>query len=277
MLSIIVSSYQKHYFDQFSKNVKETIGENFNYEIIQIWNPGLMGICEAYNKGAEQSKYENLLFVHEDILFETEKWGKILIEYFKNSNIGCIGIAGSSAKTIYPIAWWNMELYKFISINQLDDELDTKEFFRIKKDMPVTLLDGVFIAVTKNVWKEFKFNEEENKSFHGYDIEFSLNVASKYQNYVSNKIILTHFSGGTLSQEWFLQLVRIYRKKKFKFQSIKFETISVEWFLRHLINYPFTKKDKIRIFLQFYNPFNYSIINNVRIIKLLLFYFKSKK
>ena len=62
MLSIIVSSYKEDDFNQFSKNVKETIGDDFQYEIIQQWNPGIIGICEAYNKGAEKSKYENFTF-----------------------------------------------------------------------------------------------------------------------------------------------------------------------------------------------------------------------
>ena len=50
MISIVISSYQPHFFAALEKNIVETIG--VTYEIVQIYNPGTMGICEAYNKGA---------------------------------------------------------------------------------------------------------------------------------------------------------------------------------------------------------------------------------
>lgn len=62
MLSIIISSYQPQFYSALEKNIAETIG--IPYEIIKIDNPNLMGICEAYNKGASLSKYDYLLFVH---------------------------------------------------------------------------------------------------------------------------------------------------------------------------------------------------------------------
>lgn len=73
MISIIISSYNKDYYSQFIENVEKTIG--VPYEIIQILNIGAMGVCEAYNKGARQAKFEYLVFCHEDITFETKNWG----------------------------------------------------------------------------------------------------------------------------------------------------------------------------------------------------------
>lgn len=88
MLSIIVSSYQKDNFSNFTKNISETIGIGFNYEIIAIENPGLMGICEAYNKGAKKSVYSNLLFIREDVLFTTQNWGELLMRHLEQPNCG---------------------------------------------------------------------------------------------------------------------------------------------------------------------------------------------
>ena len=65
MLSIIISSYQPHYYTALEKNIAATCG--VEYELIKIDNPGLMGLCQAYNKGAEKAKYEYLLFLHEDV------------------------------------------------------------------------------------------------------------------------------------------------------------------------------------------------------------------
>ena len=65
------------------------------YEIIKIDNPGTMGISEAYNRGIAAT-FDYLCFCHEDILFQTEGWGRKLLEIFSyDSQIGLIGIAGS--------------------------------------------------------------------------------------------------------------------------------------------------------------------------------------
>ena len=72
MLSIIISSYQPEFYLALEKNIAESIG--IPYEIMKIDNPGIMGICEAYNRGAEKAQYDFLLFLHEDVLFETQDW-----------------------------------------------------------------------------------------------------------------------------------------------------------------------------------------------------------
>ena len=74
MLSIIVSSYQPENFSALEKNIAETCG--VDYELIKIDNPGIMGIPKAYNKGAKKARFENLLFLHEDVLFHTQNWGE---------------------------------------------------------------------------------------------------------------------------------------------------------------------------------------------------------
>src|SRR4051812_3797632 len=110
MVSIIVSSYKQDYFKQFEKNVDKTIG--VPYEIIKIENPGLMGICKAYNIGAAKAHYPYLCFVHEDVIFQTQDWPKPLLEKFKTDiSTGLIGIAGGKYKSISPFGWMNQMEY----------------------------------------------------------------------------------------------------------------------------------------------------------------------
>lgn len=276
MLSIIVSSYQEEYFTQFSENIKETIGDDFQYEIIQQWNPGLMGICEAYNKGAEKAKYDNLLFVHEDVLFETKDWGSILIEYLKNDSIGCVGVAGNAVKSLFPIAWWDIKETEFLHINQKmkDNQLIEKRLMTNNNE--VVLLDGVFIGVRKNVWNEIKFNDCLLKGFHGYDIDFSARVFKKYNNVVVNDILLTHFSEGSPNKAWFSDLTKVYDYTKKKLSTKTAKKINkkphIELYFRYLKGFKFTKKEKAQLFFKFYNPFTYTIKENYRILKMFYFY-----
>src|SRR5690606_19663369 len=117
MISIIVSSHNLNYFKSFSQNVNDTIGIPF--EIIQVWNPGIIGICEAYNKGALNSKYEYLIFCHEDVFFESKEWGNKLITHFNSSSdIGVIGVAGGTYKSNFPSSWSYIKENKRVYINQ---------------------------------------------------------------------------------------------------------------------------------------------------------------
>ena len=103
MISIIISSYQDKFYSALEKNIAETIG--IPYEIIKIVNPNLMGICEAYNKGASMAKYNYLLFLHEDVIFHTKEWGQKLVSHLEKENVGVIGIAGSNYVPRFPIGW----------------------------------------------------------------------------------------------------------------------------------------------------------------------------
>ena len=109
MISIIISSYRADKFSVLEQNIKETIG--VEYEIIKIHNPGKMGICEAYNRGAAQAKFPYLCFLHEDVEFRTNKWGENLLTHFDaDANAGVIGIAGSIFKCKMVSSWWQPEV-----------------------------------------------------------------------------------------------------------------------------------------------------------------------
>lgn len=150
---------------------------------------------------------------------------------------------------------------------------NTTKFYKLDSDVDAKILDGVFIAVRKSIWEKYKFNHKANKSFHGYDIEFSLDVSRNYKNRVTNKILLTHFSEGSPSKDWFLQLIRIYQESSLKFDTDLFSLESIELFLRYMVEYRLTKKEKLKSFISFYNPINYSLSNNLRIINLFKFYY----
>ncbi|UAB81228.1 hypothetical protein INR76_00280 [Marixanthomonas sp. SCSIO 43207] len=215
MISIVVSSYQKHYFEAFSESVAKTIG-TIPYEIIQIWNPGSMGICEAYNRGAEKAKYAYLCFVHEDVLFKTKAWGNLILAHLQNENIGAIGVAGSAYKSEIPSSWSIFKTYNALHILQHYKEKSKRPQI-IKQPNNVDLfqvvaLDGVFIATRKAIWKQFPFDEKTFTSFHGYDVDFSLAISQKYNLFVVFDILIEHFSQGNANNEWLLESMKISDK-----------------------------------------------------------------
>lgn len=217
MISIIVSSYKDNSYNEFEKSVSVTIG--VPYEIIKISNPGLMGICEAYNRGAERSKYDCFLFAHDDIIFNTQNWGQLLLAHLKDSSTGAIGVAGGKYKSSVPSSWSIIEKQKAVNVMQHHkDEKESPSRILIKHNneekSQVVVLDGVFIATRKEVWRAFQFDESKLKGFHGYDIDFSLAVAQKFKIYVVYDILIEHFSEGNPDKNWILAAQAVSDKWK---------------------------------------------------------------
>ena len=217
MISIVVSSYQKHHFEAFSENVARTIGAT-PYEIVQIWNPGSMGICAAYNKGAKNAVYPYLCFVHEDVLFKTKNWGDSVLQHLQNFHTGAIGVAGSAYKSEIPSSWSIFKQYNAIHIFQhFKENRKTPQLIKQPENLlkfQVVALDGVFIATRKAIWEQFPFDAESFTHFHGYDIDFSLALSKNFKLYVVSDILLEHFSQGNADRKWLSAAVKISEKWK---------------------------------------------------------------
>lgn len=273
MLSIIISSYQPHYYLALEQNIAKTIG--IPYEMIKIDNPGKMGICEAYNKGASMAQYDYLLFLHEDVLFETQNWGKELMKLFNLENCGVIGVAGSDYYGYVPYQWANRKSkIHIIQSNKLQNKKDRilrKNFPKNSNVEKVKTLDGVFLACHKNIYLESPFEINLN-GYHGYDILFSLKIAKKRQNYISDKITIIHFSEGSLSKEW-IKSILFTREVIGKLPNQKFEKeIEKENFYKlimYLDKLEFTKFEIITTIFKYLNPFILGFFNTLKILNKL--------
>lgn len=276
MLSIIISSYQPAYYEALVKNIQDTIGDGFIYEIIQIWNPNLMSITKAYNSGAEKSQYENLLFLHEDLIFHTENWGSKLIKHLQNSKTGIVGIAGSSYVPFAPSSWTVDEKYN--SVNILQGNKKGTSFEHIKKNIkpqtPVFAVDGVFMAISKAHFSLIKFDESLG-GFHGYDLDFSLRSSQIFQNVLADDILICHFSSGNLGKEWLDANIKIKQRKIGKFQykndSSTEKTVFLGFLYRYFSFYPVNIKN-ILFTVRFFPFKRLNFTDRIEILKKYLNY-----
>lgn len=204
MISIIICSQCNDIGSKLKKNITSTIG--CEYELIVIDNSANnYSIFEAYNLGLKKAKFQFIVFLHEDIHIHTKGWGKILISSFqKDSEIGLIGIAGSKIKTKIPSGWWDHRSSNLVIniIQHRQGKNPEKLFTGFKSNSmeEVVILDGVFIAMRKD--ERIKFNESL-KGFHNYDQSISLDYRKfGYKLFVSNEILIEHFSEGNLNSEW---------------------------------------------------------------------------
>jgi GT2 family glycosyltransferase len=215
MISVIISTYKPVLFQRVSQNIKETIGVEF--EIVAIENDAKYSICEAYNIGVQKSKYPFLCFVHEDVLFETKNWGERLVSIMeKDSTIGLIGIAGTKFRSTYPSAiGQGPGLSKFLRghIIHWDTYKDFDQSNEKKEVEDVVCVDGVFMFSNMAVFKTCHFDDALLTHFHGYDIDFSLQVYfNSYRVVVDRGILLAHFSNGNYSLENTISNRKVGRK-----------------------------------------------------------------
>ena len=78
--------------------------------------------------------------------------------------------------------------------------------------LPVVLLDGVFLAMRKDLFDAVKF-DETLAGFHGYDFDISAQaVIAGYNNYVVYDILLEHFSEGNRDAAYYVNLTNIHKK-----------------------------------------------------------------
>lgn len=229
MISILVCSISPIDLDNIKKNIESTIGQDSLYEIIcfdnRIHN---YGITKVYNILANKAKYPNLIFVHEDVEFINFGWDQLLMKLLQNKKNGVIGIAGSTYLPSVPSGWYLLnEKYNKVYIHQGFKYKNADIRFDNQGDdlTPVYLLDGVFLAMRKEIWVEFPFNEKL-EGFHAYDVDICQRVCSKYQNIFTKQIEILHKSEGKVDKTYFDTILKYknaysnysYPKRDFKIE-----------------------------------------------------------
>jgi hypothetical protein len=220
MISIIICSINPATLSELEKNIAETIG--VPYEIIATDNrTSKQGICKVYNKAATKANFPYLCFIHEDIRFETNNWGYIIARHFKDKTVGLLGVAGGDSKSLVPSSWSIPILSNEINIIQhyknrkAEAGLITKSGISDRKSLKeVVAVDGVFLCTRRKIFYQFQFDENCLHGFHGYDIDYSLQVGTKYRVCVMHDLLLQHYSDGTPDQNWVDSAMRISKKWK---------------------------------------------------------------
>lgn len=206
MLSIVFSTKkEKSEIDSFKNHLINSIGLK-EFEILCYTNKNEYSLTEIYNKGLKESKYELVVFCHDDIFLE-KNWGnKLLKDFEKNPNFGIIGKAGSCEISNSGIFWENINKSMVGHVfHRQKDNTKILNKYSIKSDnlIEVVVLDGFFISVNKKIIK--KEFDESIKGFHFYDHSFCI------QNYLNGVKIgvtfsfeITHDSIGNVDESFML-------------------------------------------------------------------------
>lgn len=200
---VIYSSHLPYKRDiLLEENIKNTIG--CKHKIIRYENKNKYSLSEIYNRGIKEYKSKNniIVLIHNDIVFETNKWGLLLLTKFNNSKFDIIGVAGTDylGKSC---KWWEYRKRLYGIVNHSDGyrKWETKfsnSFIGIKE---CVVIDGLFIALDPYELGEC-FNENYGK-YHFYDISMCVEAYLNGFNIgVTTDIRITHKSIGVTNDEW---------------------------------------------------------------------------
>lgn len=220
MKNEIIVIFSSHLSDEenqkFSNHVIETIG-NVRCEVHCFKNFNEYSLPQIYNKAIDKYNNENaiMVFCHNDIVFKTKNWGKLLLTKFKSGVFDIIGVAGS----IYlPESgmWWE-DRSKMCGVVEHTDGINTwvNTYAEPKKGytMPVVLIDGLFIAVDcNNIENKF---DENFTGFHFYDLSFCIpNYLDGCNIGVTTDIRILHKSIGMTNDDWEFNRQQFIQKYK---------------------------------------------------------------
>tara|TARA_R110001599_G_scaffold276070_1_gene477334 strand:+ start:1588 stop:2241 length:654 start_codon:yes stop_codon:yes gene_type:complete len=193
----------------FKTNTEEDIFfKEFNKESLQ----------KVYNKAIDFAIKENLeyiVLVHDDVILENLDKSK-LEENFKNFDL--FGVAGTSEVKLQSPALWHI-MGGGLNSNNLHGAVahihDGKKSMTSFGPYPsrVLMVDGVFLAISRKVFKKIRFDESCPSKFHFYDLDYSLSAHKAGFKVGVSDVYITHASPGlreftkefNKGQEWFLQ------------------------------------------------------------------------
>lgn len=226
MLSLIICSRQKSIDYNLLDNIRSTIGTE--YEIVHIDNfEGRYGICGAYNEGVRRSKGDILCFMHEDIHYYTENWGKKVEEHFQEKEMSLLSTVGSHilpSKGDWRVGYHQHAVLSFLQRTPRIASAGSYYVTLAKDGIPhhkdgslinVATVDGVWFCIPRNVFEDEKicFDDTSFPGFHMYDIDISMQINRiGGRIYVCDDILFEHFSEGNFSADFYTSLLKFQQK-----------------------------------------------------------------
>ena len=212
-LSIVYSTRQND--PNFVQHLQQTCGLQ-KVEILAYTNSGDKPLSVIYNHALNQAKHDLIVFIHDDVIFESPNWALKIIHHLQTSAYGILGVAGTASLTQSGIWWEESTTTLGLIKHQHEGKTWTSNYSGNFKDriMPAVCVDGVFIAVNRPKIQEI-FNETLT-GFHFYDVDFCVsNFVAGVKIGVIFNVPLIHKSIGQPNEAWEQQRLQFLATHKY--------------------------------------------------------------
>lgn len=219
MISIIICSRKADISQELKDNIATTIG--CEYELCVIDNSrNDYNIFTAYNEGVRRAKGDILCFMHEDIFFRSDNWGKEIIKIFHSYNdIGAAGVIGGQFLSSIHSVWWNASPFVGRIIQGYTDSQgqyhhDCDDGGKVNVLTDAVLVDGCFICIPASLFEsQIHWDDSTYSGFHMYDMDICMQIL--HQNLrvcITPEILIEHLSLGVKDESYYKALDVFYDK-----------------------------------------------------------------
>lgn len=218
MVSCIICSCQSELLAKLKDNILSTIG--CEYELIVIDNAkNDYTIFSAYNEAVKSAMGDICCFMHEDIYYHTQDWGKYVQSMLSDESIGVGGMIGSQFMPNIPIPWCSCgatqgTLLQGI-LNRDGNYSRVLEGNEVKDITDVVVVDGFWFCIRTELFRLINFDAKTYNSFHCYDMDICLQILALGKRVVIlPNILIEHYSLGNVDAHYYNQLDKFYSKWK---------------------------------------------------------------
>lgn len=212
MISIIYCSISKAKAQAIEQHYRDLLG-NEPYETIAITDA--RSLAEAYNRGINHASGDVLIFSHDDIEFlDPATWLPRLKAHLSSFDI--VGLAGTT-RLISP-AWAQAgPPYTFGQVAEPGGSLGPFRILLCAVPAPavpgIQGLDGLFMAVKRQVVQRVRFDEKTFDGFHCYDTDFTYQAyLAGFKLAVATNLPVFHASQGNFDDKWKFYAQRFMNK-----------------------------------------------------------------
>lgn len=221
MISLIICSTNKTTPQWLKDNIQKTIGSE--YEIVHIDNSANeYNMCSAYNEGVRRSKGDILCFMHEDIKYYSQDWGKKIEAHMQRPEVDMLGVFGS---TVVP-ADFDFRFCGFTTghllqrtvriTNPNEYILDGVHWDTEAPLKKVAMVDGCWFCMKALLFEgadAVRFDDKNFDSFHLYDCDICMQLNKRGKGiYLLADVILEHFSDGVFANGYVDGVQRFFDK-----------------------------------------------------------------
>ncbi|MHB8185466.1 MAG: methyltransferase domain-containing protein [Dermatophilaceae bacterium] len=172
--------------------------------------PGDVGICRVYNKFLEEARNRNdceaVVLLHDDVEIIDPNFRPKIVEAVAQENVGVVGAIGGADLT--NLAWWDARE----RAGRVFETRGVIDFGDRRRDLDV--VDGLMLVLAPSAFRTLSFDDISFPDFHGYDVDYCLQVRSKGLRVVLAPINLLHRTKGGLGDQQAFELARIALARK---------------------------------------------------------------
>lgn len=168
-------------------------------------------MCSAYNEGVRKAKFPYLCFMHEDITFLSQNWGKECINEFVDPEVWMLGVVGAKYFDAM-FAYWYPSPY--LAGHNMEKNGELSSYNNSNKSEDVVVVDGMWICMKRNAFDEgLMWDEKTFLKFDMYDMDMSMQVIRKGKKIrTASKIDLYHASEGNFSGTFYEEVIKFHNK-----------------------------------------------------------------